>query len=88
MIELELEDIQQQVRRATADYERAASNYDDEAMTAAGQKLDDLNARRERLFGRLPGGAGEPRITTDEEYDALPSGTVFIDPTGTRRTKP
>jgi hypothetical protein len=76
MIELELEDIQQQVRRATADYERATSNYDDEAMTAAGQKLDDLNARRERLFGRLP------VITTQEQYDNLPAGSRFIEEDG------
>jgi len=51
------------------------------------QRLAD-NAFQGVTSARLPGGAGEPRITTDEEYDALPSGTVFIDPTGTRRTKP
>lgn len=27
-------------------------------------------------------------ITTDEEYDALPSGTVFVDPNGVTRRKP
>ena len=31
---------------------------------------------------------GTPRVTTDAEYDALPSGTVFIDPNGKKRTKP
>lgn len=30
----------------------------------------------------------EPFINTDEEYDALPSGTIFIDPNGERRRKP
>jgi len=35
---------------------------------------------------RAPSG-GPPQITTDEEYDALPSGTVYIDPNGKKRTK-
>ncbi len=30
----------------------------------------------------------EPTISNDAEFDALPSGTVFIDPDGIRRTKP
>ena len=29
-----------------------------------------------------------PSITTAEEFDALPPGTVFIDPNGNKRTKP
>lgn len=29
-----------------------------------------------------------PQITSDEEFDALPSGTEFIDPDGVRRRKP
>ena len=39
-----------------------------------------------------PGGAGvknaEPTISSDEEYDALPSGAFFYDPDGQRRRKP
>jgi hypothetical protein len=35
-----------------------------------------------------PGGGGPKRITSDAEYDALPSGTVFIDPDGKERKKP
>lgn len=31
---------------------------------------------------------GQPTITTDAEYAALPSGTVFIAPDGTQRRKP
>lgn len=31
---------------------------------------------------------GLPIVTTDAEYDALPSGTEFIDPEGNRRRKP
>lgn len=34
-----------------------------------------------------PGG-DIPQISSDEEYNALPSGTVFTDPEGNRRTKP
>jgi hypothetical protein len=29
-----------------------------------------------------------PTISNDKEYNALPSGTVFIGPDGERRTKP
>ncbi len=50
---------------------------------------------RETEFGQFgerrgqDGGAGQPpRISSDAEYEALPSGTVFIAPDGTRRRKP
>lgn len=33
-------------------------------------------------------GDGPPKITSDEEYDALPSGAEFIDPDGNLRKKP
>lgn len=33
-------------------------------------------------------GAGLPNVTTDAEFDALPSGAEFIDPEGQRRRKP
>jgi hypothetical protein len=29
-----------------------------------------------------------PTITTAEQYDALPSGTIFVDPEGKQRRKP
>jgi hypothetical protein len=32
-------------------------------------------------------GGGPPRVTSPAEYAALPSGTVYIDPNGRRRTK-
>lgn len=35
---------------------------------------------------QVPG--GEVKITTDEDYNALPSGAVFIDPNGNKRRKP
>ena len=31
---------------------------------------------------------GAPRITTDAEFEALPSGTEFVDPKGVTRKKP
>jgi hypothetical protein len=34
------------------------------------------------------GEASKPRIKSNEEFRALPSGTVFIDPNGVTRTKP
>jgi len=43
----------------------------------------------EELMGEMTGG-GEtiPIIATDEDYDALPSGSQFIDPDGQTRRKP
>ena len=35
-----------------------------------------------------PGGGGAVQITSDAEYDALPSGADFIDPEGNPRVKP
>ncbi len=46
---------------------------------------------RSEYFRRFGGGAPSPDIPapkTKQEYDALPPGTEFIDPNGTRRTKP
>lgn len=73
----------------------AAETYDDDEKK---QKLDEAKKYRaaaDAVFSgvtsiRLPNSqtTGEPKISTDAEFDALPSGTVFIDPTGTRRTKP
>jgi hypothetical protein len=41
-------------------------------------------------FGRGGGGGGGelPRVTSQEQYDALPSGTQFIEADGQERTKP
>jgi len=40
------------------------------------------------LFDEQPQDQNIKTISSDEEYDALPSGTVFIDPEGVKRTKP
>ena len=38
--------------------------------------------------GALPPEGGPARVTSDAEYDALPSGTVFVGPDGKTRRKP
>lgn len=44
----------------------------------------------EPLAGGAPAASGKelPKVASDTEYDALPSGAEFIDPEGTRRRKP
>lgn len=79
LVAAEIEDLQYQTRRATADYEKAVSDYDLDAMTAAGETLDRLRAQRERLFGRTANTGGAVTINNKEEYDRLPSGTQFIE---------
>lgn len=54
---------------------------------------EELNSAQSEISKRLglpsfSSGRDVPRITSDEEFDALPSGTVFLDPNGIRRTKP
>lgn len=36
----------------------------------------------------IPGSSGVQRITSDQEYDALPSGALFMGPDGVERRKP
>jgi len=47
--------------------------------------LEDLIAK---AGGDVPAGAGPAKVTSDEDYNALPSGTEFIGPDGTVRRKP
>ena len=52
----------------------------------------DRVAKFDRVFAPKPAGGGAsgggtPRIKTDAEWQALKSGTVYIDPNGKRRTK-
>ena len=42
----------------------------------------------ETLFGGGQKKSGPPRPTSEAEYNALPSGTRFIDPKGQERVKP
>jgi hypothetical protein len=87
LVAAEIEDLQYQTRRATADYEKAVSDYDPDAMAAAGETLDKLQVQRERLFGRTSNTGGVVTINTQEEYDRLPSGAQFIED-GKLYTKP
>ena len=51
--------------------------------------LDDAKARAEGREPIAPTVPGEPiQIKSDADYDALPSGTLFVDPEGTTRRKP
>lgn len=79
LVAAEIEDLQYQTRRATADYEKAVSDYDTDAMAAAGETLDKLQAQRERLFGRTSNAGGAVTINSQEEYDRLPSGARYIE---------
>lgn len=46
--------------------------------------VDQNRAEVDRLMGRQE----PPNVSNDAEYDALPSGAVFIDPKGVKRRKP
>ena len=51
--------------------------------------LNDYNTVLSGFNGQQGAGNGSPiRITSDAEYNSLPSGTTFIAPDGTTRTKP
>jgi len=52
------------------------------------EEFSDLTRGAEPMEAIPTGRAEMPTVTTDAEYDALPSGTVFIDPDGNRRRKP
>jgi hypothetical protein len=60
------------------------------------QALIELRDILSTAMGRPPGWADQqsstpgemPNITNEDEYEALPSGAVFIAPDGTQRRKP
>lgn len=58
-----------------------------DTSVVARQKMKQLRGWFEDVLGKSRGG-GTPKITSDTEYNALPSGTEFIAPDGTRRRKP
>ncbi len=59
-----------------------------DTSVVARQKMKQLRQWFEDVLGKGNKAAGIPKISTDQEYDALPSGTVFIDPEGNKRRKP
>lgn len=81
-------------------YKDAAGNLADPTVPnsvkkAAAKEIVRLFKKYRDQFEYAPDGAGAeeapggPRqISTDEEYDALPSGTEFLDPDGVLRRKP
>lgn len=81
-------------------YKDAAGNLADPTVPnsvkkAAAKEIVRLFKKYRDQFEYAPDGAGseEPpggprQISTDEEYDALPSGTEFLDPDGVLRRKP
>lgn len=56
------------------------------SLQEATQKRGDARRNRAKPASTNPS-AGTPTVTTDDEYDALPSGTEFLDPHGQRRKK-
>jgi hypothetical protein len=60
-------------------------------MAAAETVLRIIKANRSQFEARLPEGqrvpAGVKRPSNKNEYDALPAGSVYIDPNGDERTK-
>lgn len=61
----------------------------EEREPTADELIDFVNKKtRDTLSSMNISGATPIRISTQEEYNKLPSGTVFIDPQGMKRTKP
>ena len=58
-----------------------------DTSVVARQKMKQLRAWFTEALGK-GGGGGPPRINSDAEYNALPSGTIFIGPDGKQRRKP
>lgn len=52
LVAAEIEDLQYQIRRATAEYESALDSFDDTEITAAKERLNRLQRQADRLFGR------------------------------------
>lgn len=85
----------------TPDQVKDFKNITRQIYTAAqeGQKAIDANyTQQAKTYGLRPEmivqdlgqntTAGPPQIKTDDDFNALPSGTEFIDPNGKRRRKP
>lgn len=73
---------------------------EEDARVAWDEVIDGLTLAEERLRAGVKvsddnkspvagaNGEGLPQISSDEEFDALPSGAEFLDPDGKRRRKP
>jgi hypothetical protein len=83
-------------QKATNAYNRLANmKVDDpdyvEALREFKMEVADLLDVARRKAGqpaqRRYSGSGTPRVSTTEDYEALPTGTRYIDPNGVERTK-
>ena len=52
LVAAEIEDLQYQIRRATVDYESAMESFNDADIAVAKERLNDLQRKSDRLFGR------------------------------------
>ena len=52
LVAAEIEDLQYQIRRATVDYESAMESFNDADIAVAKERLNDLQVKSDRLFGR------------------------------------
>ncbi len=70
-------------------YQRAKVLAEKRAQINA-EKASALRGQQYFKPGGQPGGSrnAQPKITSDADYNALPSGTQFVDPNGNLRVKP
>lgn len=77
--------------QTTEDFDEAVDDY----LDVVRQGVENLR-KRARMGESTEGGvttpktqpSGIPTVTSDEDYNALKSGTVFVDPNGVKRKKP
>lgn len=79
-----------QTSQSESEFKKAAEEYRG-ILQAAKDRADRMAASApggQSGAGGMGNSGGPPQISTDAEFDALPSGAVFIDPQGNRRRKP
>lgn len=71
-------------------YRQMAGQIGDPTMPAATRQaaLETIRSINNRYVGANAAPAQRPRVTDDASYNALPSGTEFLDPSGQVRRKP
>lgn len=70
--------------QGTKEFKAALKDLQDALVSG----LEKLKAAQGGETPATESATGEVSISTDEEYDALPSGTVFVGPDGVKRRKP
>lgn len=80
--------------RSNPGVDRFAVDDEEDRLIAELSEQPIFTEEEMATLNEIGGGAGEQapaapqQITSDEDYNALPSGAQFIDPEGNRRTKP